>query len=67
MQNIMAETFRQVLREFMDAMRGGGQVSQQSLQVIVNIGGKKLLDTILDLADEYRRQTGKELSINVGL
>lgn len=65
-QNIMAETFRQVLREFMSAMQGGGQVSSQSLQVIVNIGGKKLLDTILDLADEYKRQTGKELSISVG-
>lgn len=65
-QNIMADTFRQVLKEFVDAMKSGNQVSSQSLQLVVNIGGKTVLDTILELAEEYRRQTGKELSINVG-
>lgn len=64
-QNIMAETFRSVLREFMEAFMSTGNVSEQSINLIVNIGGRKILQEIIQLADEYKKQTGKELNFSV--
>lgn len=64
-QNILADTFRSVLREFMNEMRGNGQMSEQSMNLVVNIGGRKLLSELIKLADEYKKQTGKELTFNV--
>ena len=64
-QNIMAETFRSVMKEFVDAFKSGTEVSGQTMQLVINIGGKNLLDTIIELSKEYTRQTGKELMFNV--
>lgn len=64
-QNILADTFRSVLREFMDELRGNGQMSEQSMNLVVNIGGRKLLSELIKLADEFKKQTGKEITFNV--
>lgn len=64
-QNILADTFRSVLREFMNEMHGNGQASNQTIDLVVNIGGRKLLSELIKLADEYKKQTGKELTFNV--
>ena len=67
-QNILKDSFREVLSEFLAAFKNGlgmGGVSEQSINLVVNIGGMKLLDIIIDLAKEYTRQTGKELIFNV--
>ena len=64
-QNIMAETFRSVMKEFMDAFRESGNVSSEMIHLVINVGGKKLLDTMIDSAKDYARQTGKEVSFNV--
>lgn len=66
-QNIMKDTFREVMAEFMSAFMNGlgmGGVSQGSINLVVNIGGMKLLEMIIDLAKEYTRQTGKQVIIN---
>lgn len=65
-QNIMKDTFREVMSEFLDAFMSGagmGGVSQQAINLVVNIGGNKLLETFIDLAKEYTKQTGKEVIV----
>lgn len=64
-QNTMADTFRSVLAEFIDAMASGQQVGQGTIDLVINIGGTKLLDTIIELAKEYQLQTGKQVLVNV--
>jgi hypothetical protein len=64
-QNIMADTFRSVLSEFMNAFKESGNVSSEMIHLVVNIGGKQLLDTMIDSAKDYGRQTGKEVTFNV--
>ncbi len=58
-QSIMAETFRSVLREFVQAMSNNQSVSMPTIEIILNLGGIKLLDTIIELSKEYQKQTGK--------
>lgn len=64
-QNIMAETFREVMREFMNEFRQTGNMSSQAVNLIVNIGGKKMLEQLIKLVEDYEKQTGKEFNFNV--
>lgn len=64
-QNIMAETFRDVMREFMNEFRQTGNISTQAVNLIVNIGGKKMLEQLIKLVEDYEKQTGKEFNFNV--
>ena len=64
-QNIMAETFREVMREFMNEFKQTGNMSSQAVNLIVNIGGKKMLEQLIKLVEDYEKQTGKEFNFNV--
>lgn len=63
-QNIMMETMLAALKEFFTAFMSNMKPSDQTIELIVNIGGKKFLDEIISLFKAYTKQTGKELVIN---